>query len=40
MKFKIVADASCDIPEEYMKKYDISIIPIEVNFGEEVYPEV
>lgn len=39
MKFKIVADASCDIPEEYMKKYDISIIPIEVNFGEEVYPE-
>ena len=39
MKFKIVADASCDIPEEYLKKYDISIIPIEVAFGEEVYPE-
>ncbi len=39
MKFKIVADASCDIPEEYMEKYDISIIPIEVNFGEECFPE-
>ena len=39
MKFKIVADASCDIPEEYLKKYDISIIPIEVAFGEEIYPE-
>lgn len=39
MKFKIVADASCDIPKEYMEKYDISIIPIEVMFGEELYPE-
>lgn len=39
MKFKIVADASCDIPKEYMEKYDINIIPIEVRFGEELYPE-
>ncbi len=39
MKFKIVADASCDIPKEYMEKYDISIIPIEVMFGEELYPD-
>lgn len=39
MKFKIVADASCDVPEEYLAKYDISIIPIEVSFGEEIYPE-
>lgn len=39
MKFKIVADASCDIPKEYMDKYDINIIPIEVMFGEELYPE-
>ncbi len=39
MKFKIVADASCDIPKEFMDKYDITIIPIEVMFGEELYPE-
>lgn len=39
MKYKIVADASCDIPKEYMEKYDISIIPIEVMFGDELYPE-
>lgn len=39
MKFKIVADASCDIPQEFMEKYDITIIPIEVMFGEELYPE-
>ena len=39
MKFKVVADASCDIPEELKQKYDISIIPIEVAFGEEIYPD-
>ena len=39
MKFKIVADASCDIPSEFMEKYDITIIPIEVMFGEDLYPE-
>ena len=39
MKFKIVADASCDMPKEYMEKYDITIIPIEVMFGEDIYPE-
>ncbi len=39
MKYKIVADASCDIPKEFLEKYDISIIPIEVMFGEEIYPE-
>lgn len=38
MRFKIVADASCDIPKEYMEKYDITMIPIEVRFGEELYP--
>lgn len=39
MKFKIVADASCDIPQEYMDKYDISLIPIEVRFGDNLYPD-
>ncbi len=39
MKFKIVADASCDMPKEYMEKFDITIIPIEVMFGDQLYPE-
>lgn len=39
MKFKIVADASVDIPHEVMEKYDVSIIPIEVRFGDELYPD-
>ena len=39
MKYKIVADAACDIPKEFKDKYDISFIPIEVRFGDELYPE-
>ncbi len=38
MKFKIVTDASCDMPQEYVDKYDITILPIEVRFGDELYP--
>lgn len=39
MKYKFVADASVDVPKEFLEKYDIHIIPIEVDFGEEAYPE-
>lgn len=39
MKYKIVTDASVDIDEEIVKKYDISILPIEVNFDGELFPE-
>lgn len=39
MKYVFVADASCDVPPEFMGKYDIHMIPIEVDFGEEAYPE-
>ena len=35
-KVKIIADATCDLPVELIKKYDIEIIPIKVIFGEEV----
>lgn len=39
MKYKFVADASVDVPKEFLEKYDISIVPIEVGFGDEIYPE-
>lgn len=38
MKYKIVVDASCDIPKEYVDKYGIMVVPIEVRFDEEIYP--
>lgn len=39
MKFVFVADAACDVSEEDKKKYNINIVPIELNFGDEFYPE-
>ena len=39
MKFVFVADAACDVNEEDKKKYNIEIVPIELNFGDEYYPE-
>ncbi len=39
MKYKFIADASVDIPQEFLDRYDIEIVPIEVNFGEERYLE-
>lgn len=39
MKYVFVADASIDVPQIYLDKYDIHIIPIEVNFGEERFPQ-
>lgn len=38
MKFVFVADAACDVSEEDKEKYNINIIPIELNFGDEIYP--
>ena len=39
MKYKIVTEASVDMPKEFAKQNDISILPIEVNFNGELYPE-
>ncbi len=39
MKYKLIADASCDIPQDLAEKYNISLVPIEVRFGEEIYPQ-
>ena len=39
MKFVFVADAACDVSEEDKNRYNINIIPIELNFGDEIFPE-
>ncbi len=39
MKYKIITEASVDMPKDYAKENDITILPIEVNFGGELYPE-
>lgn len=39
MKYVFVYDAAGDVPPEFLEKYDIHRIPIEVDFGEEAYPD-
>ncbi len=39
MKYKIVTEASVDMPKEFAEENDITILPIEVNFNGELYPE-
>jgi len=36
---KIVTDSTCDIPEDILKKFDITTIPILIVFGTETYRE-
>lgn len=39
MKTAIVTDSTAYIPEQIRKKYDIHMIPLSVNFGNETYQE-
>lgn len=36
-KIKIVTDSTVDIPSELLKKYEIEVLPLLINFGEESY---
>lgn len=35
MKVKIISDSTCDLSRELIEKYDIDILPLSVNLGEE-----
>ena len=39
MKIGISADSTCDLPKELIEKYDINIIPIYINLGDNQYTE-
>ena len=36
---KIVTDSTADVPEEFLEKYDIRVVPINIQFGTETYQE-
>ena len=36
-KIKLVSDGSCDLSEEVIKKFNISVVPLGVSFGEKHY---
>lgn len=35
MKIKIVTDSSCDLPQTIIDKYDISVVPLYINFPDQ-----
>lgn len=37
IKIKLVTDSTCDLTEELLNQYDIEVIPLYVNFGENSY---
>ncbi len=39
MTVKIVTDSSCDLPAELIQELGITVVPLYVRFGEEVYRE-
>ncbi|MGL4990174.1 MAG: DegV family protein [Sarcina sp.] len=38
-KIKIITDSTCDLPQDIIEKYDIEVMPVLINFGEESYLE-
>lgn len=36
-KIKIITDSTCDLPKHITDKYDIEVLPLIINFGEESY---
>ena len=38
-KVKIIVDSTVDLTKEIYEKYDIDVIPLNVNFGEETYQD-
>ena len=36
-KIKIITDSTADLPKEIFEKYDVEVLPLLINFGEESY---
>lgn len=39
MAVRIITDTMCDVPEAYVKKYNIRVMPLTVHFGNESYKD-
>ena len=37
MTIRIVTDSTCDLPEEIVAEYSITVVPLYINFGDESY---
>jgi DegV family protein with EDD domain len=36
---KIVVDSTCDLPEELYQRYDLTVVPINIQFGSDTYQD-
>lgn len=34
---RIATDSTCDLPAEYLKEYDVTVVPINIQFGTDTY---
>lgn len=39
MRIAISSESSCDLPEEFIKRYDIKIVPYHILVGDKVFPD-
>jgi DegV family protein with EDD domain len=39
MAIKIITDTMCDVPSDFVEKYDIRVMPLTVHFGEESFKD-
>ncbi|MGH8444549.1 MAG: DegV family protein, partial [Solimonas sp.] len=40
MRIGVVADATCDLPSEFLRAYDIGILPVTIQLGDESFDDV
>ena len=38
-KIKILTDSTCDLPASYFREYDLGVVPINIQFGNETFEE-
>lgn len=38
-KIKIITDSTCDLPADYFREYELGVVPINIQFGNETFEE-
>jgi DegV family protein with EDD domain len=38
-KIKIITDSTCDLPADYFRNYELGVVPINIQFGNETFEE-
>jgi DegV family protein with EDD domain len=38
-KIKIITDSTCDLPADYFSEYELGVVPINIQFGNETFEE-